>query len=637
MSRPAIPTIIRITPAACTSIPATVVVTAYFRIAPTAIRNRLVPIVMAPGEIDRRAGATTALGPRPRRPTAGGTHVDAEPTEIEQVEETPDVDGAFPRLSDEQIQVLAAPGRRWRTQAGEVLFAQGDPSYDFIIVAGGSVAIVDGVGEDARLIAVHGPGRFLGEIGLLTGQAAQFTAVVRQPGEVIAVPVDRLLDRCTEDPILGDLILKAYLLRRSMLIGLGTGLRIIGSRFSPDSHRLREFAIRNRLPHRWIDLEEDREAEALLRRLGVAPEETPVVVWRGSEVLRNPSNAELARLLGLRGPSPSRAVCDLVVVGAGPAGLAAAVYGASEGLGTIAVDALSTGGQAGRTSRIENYLGFPAGISGSDLAERATVQARKFGARISVPVAAQSIAQHDGHQVLELDDGTQIAARTVLIATGVSYRKLDVPRLEEFEGTSVYYAATRLEAQLCGGGEVAIVGGGNSAGQAALMLAEHTPKAHLIIRHDDLAEDMSRYLADRIERLANIDVLRRTEVRELVGDRMLEAMVVEDLRTGERRRIDAKALFVFIGADPHTEWLRGAVKLDDCGYVLTGPAAGDGATTTPLTLETSRPGVFAAGDVRHGSTKRMASAVGEGSMAVRLVHEHLAHRGRAAPPAQAHV
>jgi thioredoxin reductase (NADPH) len=566
---------------------------------------------------------------------AKGTSTGLDPTKSEPVEETPDVDGAFARLSDQQIQVLTAHGQRRRTQAGEVLFTQGDPSYDFIIVVAGTVAVVDGVREDAPVIAVHGPGRFLGEIGLLTGQAAQYTAVVRRPGEVVAVPVDKLLDRCAQDPLLGDLILKAYLLRRAILIGLGTGLRIVGSRYSPNTRRLREFAIRNRLPHRWIDLEEDGEAEALLRQLAVSPDETPVVIWRGTEVLRNPSTAQLAELLGLRGPIPRPATCDLVVVGAGPAGLAAAVYGASEGLETIAVDAVSTGGQAATTSRIENYLGFPAGISGTELAERATVQARKFGARISVPGAARSLAEEDGHHVLRLDDATEIVARTVIVATGVRYRRLDVPRLEEFEGTSVYYAATWMEAQQCRGDEVAIVGGGNSAGQAALMLSQHTPTVHLIIRHHDLSRDMSRYLADRIAHVANIEVLRCTEVRELVGERGLEALVVEDARTGERRRLGAKALFVFVGADPHTDWLRGAVLLDDRGYVVTGLAAGDAGRTAPLALETSRAGVFAAGDVRRGSTKRMASAVGEGSMAVRLIHEHLAQHGRAMTTAEA--
>jgi thioredoxin reductase (NADPH) len=548
-------------------------------------------------------------------------------------DETPDVDGADPRLSDEQVATLGARGARRRTEAGEVLVAEGDRGYDFIVVLSGRVAVVDGLGDDAPVIAVHGPRRFLGDIGLLTGQAALFSAIVREPGEILAVPVDRLLDRCVQDPDLGDLILRAYLQRRTMLMGLGAGLRIIGSRFSPDTRRLRELAIRNRLPHRWIDLEEDPQAEEMLRALGVSEDETPVVIWRGHEVLRNPSNAELAGLLGLRRPGPPGAFCDLVVVGAGPAGLAAAVYGASEGLATVALDAVSTGGQAGRTSRIENYLGFPSGISGTDLAERATVQARKFGARVSVPVVAQSLSQDDGHYVLGLDDDTRIAARTVVIATGVRYRRLDVERLEEFEGTSVYYAATPMEAQLCSGDEVAIVGGGNSAGQAALLLAQYTPAVHLIIRHDDLGQDMSRYLADRLGRVPNIGILRRTEVRELVGDRTLDAIVVEDVETGERRRLDARALFVFIGADPHTEWLRGTLLLDDRGYVVTGLAAADHERTAPLALEASLPGVFAAGDVRRGSTKRMASAVGEGSMAVRLIHEHLAHHHRAIPAA----
>jgi thioredoxin reductase (NADPH) len=552
------------------------------------------------------------------------------------VTETPDLYGAFPRLSEDQIGELGRYGERRRTEAGEVLFREGDQSYDFIVVLEGLVAVVDGYGsEDERLIAVHGPGRFLGELSLLTGQVSFFTAVVREPGEVLAVPLKRLGDLVTQDQELGDLILRAYLIRREMLIGLGAGFRIVGSRYSPDSRRLRDFAARNRLPHRFIDLDEDPEAELLLQHLGIRPEETPVVIWRGTHVLRNPSNAELARTIGLRAPRSSEEVCDLIVVGAGPAGLAASVYGASEGLSTVALDAVATGGQAGTSSRIENYLGFPAGISGGELAERATIQAGRFGARISVPAEAVALDERDGHHVVEIADGESVTGRTVVIATGARYRKLPVPRIEEFEGVGVYYAATWMEAQACRGDPVAVVGGGNSAGQATIFLAQHTPKVSLIVRENELSDDMSRYLIDRIERTPNVDVLLRTDVRELVGERALEGLVVEDHQTGQRRTIGARALFVFIGSDPHTDWLGDAVALDDEGFVLTGPAAAQGG----VLLETSRPGVLAAGDVRSGSIKRVASAVGEGSVAIRLVYEHL-HQiegpgaeapGRAAP------
>ncbi|MCW2953512.1 MAG: Thioredoxin-disulfide reductase [Conexibacter sp.] len=547
-------------------------------------------------------------------------------TTSQQLVETPDRDGAYPRLSEEQIGLLAAHGRRRVTREGELLFAEGDEDYDFFVVLSGKVLMLEGSGEDQQLIAVHGPHRFLGELSLLTGQAAFFSAVVGESGEVLQVPVERLRQLVTQDAALGDLVLRAYLLRRERLVGLGAGLRIVGSRYSPDTHRLREFAARNRLPHRWIDLEEDRGAEALLRQVGVAPEEAPVVILHAS-VLRNPSNSELARAVGLPALRTPAAVADLVVVGAGPAGLAAAVYGASEGLETIALDAIATGGQASTSSKIENYLGFPAGISGAELAERATIQAEKFGARVTVPAEATRLEPQDGHHLVGLADGSALAARTVVIATGARYRKLPVPRLEEFEDVCVHYAATLMEAQLCAGESVAVVGGGNSAGQATIFLARHVARLRLLVRGEELGESMSRYLADRIARMPGIDVRLHTEVRELLGeDGDLDAVVVEDLHDGHREQLDVDRLFVFIGAEPHTQWLGEQVALDERGFVLTGPEAGDGRA--PLMLETSLPGVLAVGDVRSGSTKRVASAVGEGAMAVRLVHEHLEDRAR---------
>jgi thioredoxin reductase (NADPH) len=562
----------------------------------------------------------------------------------EPLEETPDREGAFPRLTAEQIEALARCGERRAASEGEVLFREGDPHYGFFVVLSGKVAIAGEYGgRDERLIAVHGPGRFLGELSLLTGQTSFFTAVVREPGEVLVLPVEQLRRIVSEDAVLGDLILRAYLLRRELLIGLGAGLRIVGSRYSPHSRRLREFASRNRLPHRWIDLEDDPEAEALLRHVGVDPDDTPVVIWGGTQVLRNPSNSELAQVIGLHVPTTPDGVLDLIVAGAGPSGLAAAVYGASEGLSTIVLDSIAVGGQAGTTMRIENYLGFPAGISGTELASRAAIQAEKFGARIEVPADASSLRLEDGHHVVGLSDGTEVAGRALLIATGAHYRRLPLARLQEFEMSSVFYAATLEEARLCEGSPVVVVGGGNSAGQACLFLSRHASRVHLLIRGGDLLRDMSRYLADRVEACADIDVRLHTEVRELVGDQRLEAVVVEDNRSGEGERLDAQALFVFIGADPCTPWLGTEIALDDRGFVLTGPGAAraaDGgewqhAGRPPLLLETSRPGVLAVGDVRSGSVKRVASAVGEGSMAVRLVHEHLAEQHGRPRPEQA--
>jgi thioredoxin reductase (NADPH) len=391
---------------------------------------------------------------------------DVSTTDPEPLSETPDLHGAYPRLSEEQLAALAARGERRRTSQGEVLYREGDEGYDFFAILEGKVAVLEGYGEEEteRLISVHGPGRFLGELSLLIGQATLLTAVVREPGEVIAVPVEVLRALVAEDPALGDLVLRAYLVRRSILIELGIGFRIIGSRFSPETRRLLEFAARNLLPHRWIDLERDKEAEALLSQLGVQPEETPVVIWH-DQVLRNPINAELARTIGLRDPNSGPISCDLVVVGAGPAGLAAGVYGASEGLTTIVLDEVATGGQAGTSSRIESYLGFPSGISGAELAGRAVIQAEKFGARIDVPAEATALEQHDGHHLVKLEDGTAISARTVVIATGARYRRLDVPRLEQFEETSVYYAATQVEARVYRNDPVVVVGGATPPGR----------------------------------------------------------------------------------------------------------------------------------------------------------------------------
>jgi thioredoxin reductase (NADPH) len=559
-------------------------------------------------------------------------------TEDEPLVETADRTGAFPRLNAGQIEALARHGERRRTHAGQVLFREGDREYDFYVILAGMVAIVEGYGSPReRLIGLHGPGRFLGELNLLTRQASFLTAVVHEPGEVLAVPVDRLRELVMQDSSLGDLILRAFLLRRYVLIGLGTGFRIVGSRYDPDTRRLREFAARNRLPHHWIDLEKDSDAETLLRELGVSPDETPVVIYNGSEVLRNPSNVELARLFGLPVPEPRDGVVDLLVVGAGPAGLAASVYGASEGLQTIALDAIATGGQASTSSRIENYLGFPAGISGGELAERAVLQAEKFGAEFAVPAEATSLERQDHHYAVGLSDGTVLHGRTIVIATGVRYRRLPVERLEEFEGSSIYYAATLMEAQICRGDPVVVVGGGNSAGQATLFLAGYADRVRLVVRERELTENMSRYLVDRILQTPGVEVLCHTEVRELVGDHgALEAIVVDDIETGERREIEARALFVFIGADPHTAWLGQQIELDSGGYILTGDAACDDHEVLrdrdghrPLMLETSLPGIFAAGDVRSGSIKRVASSVGEGAMAVRMVHERLGDQRRA--------
>ncbi|MCW2939346.1 MAG: cyclic nucleotide-binding protein [Actinomycetia bacterium] len=542
------------------------------------------------------------------------------------VAETPDLQGAYPRLSDAQIAALASQGQRRATDSGEILFREGDRNCDFFVVLGGKVASIAGHGtREERVISVHGHGRFLGELSLLTGEGSFYTALTLDAGAVLAVPVARLRELFARDPAFGDLILRAYLLRRSILIGLGVGLRVVGSRYSPDTRRVRDFAARNRIPVRWLDLETDPAAEAMLAQLGVPPDDTPVVIVYG-RLLRNPSNSELAAAIGLPAPSTEQAGCDMLVVGSGPAGLSAAVYAASEGMRVTALDGVATGGQAGTSSRIENYLGFPSGISGAELADRAVLQAEKFGARFAVPAEATSIEPHGGNYRIHLADGTSLTSTLVVIATGARYRRLDVPRLDDFEKASVYYAASQAEALMCHGDPVAIVGGGNSAGQAAVFLSAHAASVTLIVREHDLGEHMSRYLIDQVTQLPNVHVMVDTEVRELHGGQTLEAITVAGGRTGTRPVLAARALFVFIGVAPCTGWLGCLVDLDGHGFVRTGASVlpgpdGSLAGTGPLPLETSRPGVFAVGDVRSGSAKRVAVAVGEGAMAIRLAFE----------------
>ncbi|GAA3452307.1 FAD-dependent oxidoreductase [Dactylosporangium matsuzakiense] len=548
--------------------------------------------------------------------------------------ETPDRVGGYPSLDETQVAALSAEGRRHRTRAGEVLVHAGEEHYDFIAVLAGTVSEVDGSGDGERSVAVHGPTRFLGELSLIAGQAAARTLRVREPGEVLRVPADRLTSVVERNPALGDLILKAYLSRRVLLMGRVGGLRLIGSRFSLDSRRLRDFVACNHIACQWVDLERDPDAEALLCGLHVRPEQTPVVIGPAGQVLHNPSDAEIARAVGLPGPAPAPtpasgvAVCDLAVVGAGAAGLAAAVYGASEGLVTVTLDEFACGGQAGRSSRMEDYPGFPAGISGGELTARAVVQACQLGATFNMPARASGLREREGNYVVELHDGGEVTARAVLIATGARYRKLDAAGFSTFEASSVYYAATLPEALCCRDEPVAVVGGGNPAGEAALFLAKYTPVVHLLARRD-LAETMSRYLVDRIAMTPGIETHTGTEVRELLGGERLETVVIQDRGTGRRHALPARALFVFTGAQPCTGWLAGKVATDEDGFILTGPDADESGQPGRPLLQTSLPGVFAAGDVRSGSIKRLTSAAGEGVAAVQLVWTYLQTTGRA--------
>jgi thioredoxin reductase (NADPH) len=537
---------------------------------------------------------------------------------------------AFPTLADSELAVLAALGTRQSVAEGEYLYREGDPTYDFYVILSGAVEVVVHADGEERIINRRGAGRFLGELNLLTGERVYLSARVVEPGEVLVVPRAALQRVIATNPGLGDTILAAFLARRSVLLsGAAAAIRVVGSRYSPELLRIREFLARNRIPHEWLDPDRDTTVERLLREFAVTPGELPVVIASGT-VLRHPTPGVLAQYLGLTIDSLPERCFDLVVVGAGPAGLAAAVYGASEGLRTLVVEMVAVGGQAADSSRIENYLGFPTGISGGDLTQRAVVQAEKFGAHLSSPCAAASLREEAGHLVVRLSDGTDVAGRAVIVASGARYRRLDAARLADFEGNGVYYAATEMEARLCAGSPVVVAGGGNSAGQAALFLAAADSPVTVVIRGHDLDASMSRYLVDRIEAEARIDVRTNTRITALDGDSTLTAVRVTT--GGVDAVLPCAALFSFIGADPAADWLSGCAALDEHDFVLTDRSLGeehlDGRWEAlgrqPLPFETSYPGLFAVGDVRAGSTKRVAAAVGEGSAAVRSVHEYLA-------------
>jgi thioredoxin reductase (NADPH) len=520
--------------------------------------------------------------------------------------------------------------------AGEVLFADGDLTYDLFVVLAGEVRIVERRGQPGEaVIASYGRSQFLGEIGLLTGQRAYLSAVASTAGRVLRVPVEHVRVVMAQEPGLSELILRTFLLRHSILTGRGSGLTLIGSRFDAGTRRLLEVLARNRLVSRWLELEGSPEAEAMLRELAVPVADLPIVVVPGGPLLRNPSSRDLLDALGMSGPGDTElpGVCDLLVVGAGPGGLAAAVYGASEGMATVLAEDTALGGQAGTSSRIENLLGFPAGLSGEELAARAVLQAQKFGVRIKQAARAASLSSQAGLHRVRFDDGDVVTAKSVIIATGARYNRLPLARLTEFEGVGVYYAATQMEAQACRTDPVAIVGGGNSAGQAALFLSGSSAHVHLIIRGQTLETSMSRYLIDQIERHPRITVTPRTQVTALLGTDQLEGVELLDTRRRQTSVLAVRGLFVFIGAQPATGWLAAQLAEDTRGFLLTGSnipeAQLDDAGRTPLFLETSRPGIFAVGDVRSGSVKRAATAIGEGSMAVRLVFERLQATGSA--------
>ncbi|MDT8306833.1 MAG: FAD-dependent oxidoreductase [Anaerolineae bacterium] len=532
------------------------------------------------------------------------------------------------RFNAGQLEELTPYARVREVADGETLFAAGDTNAAFYVVRDGKVTVFDSSRGKRRILAEHGPGEFTGDITVLTGRATAVTAVAEGRTVVYEISRDKLRQLVNEQPELGDAILQVLLARRDWLEAAGlAGVTVLGSRYSPDTLRVRDFLSKNQVPFNWIDVEKNRRVQRLFDRFHVTPEETPVVALRGQGIFKNPSNRELGELLNITQPV-DQTVYDLIIIGAGPAGLAAAVYGASEGLKTAVIEESAPGGQASKSSKIENYMGFPTGLSGSDLAERAVIQAQKFGATLTAPVKVVGLRFHAGYKVVEMDDGEQAIGRCVLIATGASYRRLPVDNCANYEGRGVYYSATAVEAQLCVDQPVVVVGGGNSAGQAAVFLAERAGRVVLVCVEEELDELMSSYLATRIRKMDNVEVRSQSEVTAVHGDEQLEAVTIRSNQSGEEERLEAAALFIFIGAEPHTDWLPGAIEVDDSGFIKTGPELAEAPnwplSRLPYYLETSQPGVFAAGDARAGSVKRVAAAVGEGSMAIHFVHQVLA-------------
>jgi len=556
--------------------------------------------------------------------TAPITAVPARP--IQNIEQT------FPKLTSAQIARIASHGRRRRVEKGEVLIAVGKAIPLFFVVVEGTIDIVQPSGRTESIVSVLNPGDFSGEVSILAGRRSLTTLRVGEPGEVVELDRDALLQLVQTDAELSEIFVRAFLLRRVALIAEGFGdVILVGSNHSSDTLRIKEFLTRNTYPYSAIDPDSDRDIQDLLDHFQFAISDTPVLICRGKTVLRNPTNHEIADCLGFNESVDQTQKRDVVVVGAGPAGLAAAVYAASEGLDVLVLESNAPGGQAGTSSRIENYLGFPSGISGAELTARAYTQAQKFGADMLIAEGAARInCSHNKSYTIQIASGDRIMARTVVIATGANYRKLPLDKMARFEGVGVYYGATRIESQLCEGEEVIVVGGGNSAGQAAVYLSQTARRVHVLIRGRALAETMSRYLIRRIEESPQISLRTCTEIIAVEGDDHLER-VSWATDGGPVESHSIRHVFVMTGAEPCTKWLEGCVTMDSRGFIKTGPdlsrddlqAAQWPLSRQPYLLETSKPGVFAVGDVRAGNVKRVASAVGEGSIAVSFVHQAL--------------
>jgi thioredoxin reductase (NADPH) len=540
----------------------------------------------------------------------------------------------FPRLTAAQIERIATHGVRRPMEAGEVFTDVGDPAGRFFVVLAGQIETVRETASGDELIALHEAGQFTGEVSLLSGRRALLRSRARSPGEVIEISRDQLLALVQTDAEISELLMRAFILRRVELITRGiSDAIVVGSSYCAKTLGVKEFLTRNAHPFTYIDLDKEPDVQALLDRFHVTARDIPLLICHGDVVLRQPTPADIANCLGFNPTVDAHEIYDLIVVGAGPAGLAAAVYAASEGLRVIVVESRSPGGQAGTSSKIENYLGFPTGISGQALAGRAYTQAQKFGASVLVARNALRLVCTERLYQVDIGDSTSLRTRAVVVATGAEYRKPPVAEVPRYGGVGVYYAATFMEAQLCAGEEVIVIGGGNSAGQAAVFLAQQNARhVHVLVRSGGLAQTMSHYLVRRIEEHPAITVHATTEIVRLEGANHVERVHWQNRVSGKVEQHDIRHIFIMAGALPATEWLKPCVALDANGFVLTGPELSRETladakwplSRAPYLLETSLPGVFAAGDVRAGNVKRVASAVGEGSIAISFVHRVLA-------------
>jgi thioredoxin reductase (NADPH) len=539
---------------------------------------------------------------------------------------------AFPTLDTSAIERVMRHGTVSQVGEGEILAEQGRPMEHFVVIVEGEAVVEQTTTSGTELIATHGPGEFFGDVNLLSGRPSLVRGRMVKAGRIVTVERSDLRALMQSDAELGELFMRAFILRRMELLSSSAGdVVVLGSLNSAGTLRIREFLTRNGYPYAFIDLEKDQEVQKFLDQFHISISEIPVLIHGHEPVLKNPSNEEISRTLGFNDSVSESELRDVTIVGAGPAGLSAAVYAASEGLSTLLLEANAPGGQAGSSSRIENYLGFPNGISGLELASNAYEQAQKFGAEFLIARSVAQLGCHTRPYQLTIGDGATVRSKTVVIATGAQYRKLPIENLAKFEGVGVYYGASTIEAQMCEAKEVVIVGGGNSAGQAAVFLSRFAAHVHIIVRADSLASSMSRYLTRRIEETPNITLHTRTEIVELKGHEHLETVVLRNNLTGESEELPYQHVYLMTGASPNTEWLRNCVSLDDRGFVLTGANLTDHhlkqvrwpLARRPYLLETSVPGVFAAGDVRAGSVKRVAAGVGEGALAITFVHQAL--------------